>query len=174
MRCFSVKDSTVQKAKFNVIMIKSGDIAPLFSLKDQHGMRQSLKDLISKKVVVLYFYPKDESAGCTAQACAFRDSYEDFLEAGAEVVGVSIDDTESHWKFAEHRQLPYILLSDPDLAVHKMYGADSSFFGLLRARISFVIDQSGVVRHVFDSHLQPTRHVRETLSVIQDIQASKV
>ena len=149
-----------------------GDKAPDFTLLNQDNNPVRLYDLLKTKAVVLYFYPKDETMGCTAEACAFRDAYEDFQEAGAEVVGVSIDSVASHRKFASGRNLPFILLADTESKVSKAYGADSSFFGLLRARITFVIDRQGTIRHKFDSHLKPTKHIAESLEVIQKLHAT--
>jgi len=115
---------------------------------------------------VLYFYPKDETAGCTAQACSFRDSYEDFKAAGAEVIGISSDSGRSHTKFAEHHRLPFVLLSDIIGKVRKAYGA-YDMFGLIPGRVTFVIDKEGKVIHKFDSHLNPTKHIGEALSKLK-------
>ena len=115
--------------------------------------------------VVLYFYPKDDTPGCTAEACSFRDAYEDFQEACAEVVGVSSDSQSSHEKFAKRHKLPFTLLSDAKGEVRKKYGVPATL-ALLPGRVTFVIDRDGVVRHVFNSQLQATRHVREALAAI--------
>jgi peroxiredoxin Q/BCP len=143
-----------------------GDTAPDFTLKNQNGEAVRLYDLLAEKSVVLYFYPKDETAGCTAEACGFRDAYEDFVAAGAEVVGVSQDSVASHQKFATNRRLPFVLLSDPEGEIAAQYGATATLFGLWRARITFVIDKGHVIRHVFDSHLQPTKHIKESLEAL--------
>jgi peroxiredoxin Q/BCP len=128
----------------------------------------NLKDFIGKKIIVLYFYPKDFSMGCTAEACAFRDSYEAFKDAGAEVIGVSSQSVDSHKRFASTNNLPFILLSDEDGRVRKLYGA-SSAFGLLPGRVTYVIDKKGIVRHVFSSQLNPTKHIEEALRIIKDL-----
>ena len=112
--------------------------------------------------VVLYFYPKDETPGCTREACAFRDAYEDFKKVGAEVLGVSSDSPESHQKFAAKYRLPFLLLSDEGDRVRKLYGI-SSTLGILPGRVTFVIDPQGVVRHLFNSQFRPARHVAEAL-----------
>jgi peroxiredoxin Q/BCP len=145
-----------------------GERAPDFVLPTAAGGRFHLSDLRGRRAVVLYFYPKDETLGCTAEACAFRDNYEVFAKAGAEVVGVSGDTEESHRAFAAHHHLPFVLLSDRDGAVRKRYGV-ARWFGILDGRVTFVIDRDGIVRHVFDSQLQATRHVREALATIQDL-----
>jgi peroxiredoxin Q/BCP len=148
--------------------VKVGDSAPDFALPNQSGEMISLKDMIGKKIIVLYFYPRDFSLGCTAEACAFRDSYEVFKEAGAEVVGVSSQSVDSHKRFATANALPFILLSDEDGKVRKLYGA-SSTFGLMPGRVTYVIDKKGIIRHVFSSQLSPTKHIEEALRIIKDI-----
>src|SRR6476619_6589844 len=110
--------------------IKVGDQAPDFNLPSQSGANVQLKNLLGKGAVVLYFYPKDETPGCTAEACTFRDSYEDFKAAGAEVVGISSDSASSHQAFAQHHRLPFILVSDEGGKVRKQYGVPSTL-GLL-------------------------------------------
>ncbi len=127
-----------------------------------------LGDVLRSTAVVLYFYPKDETAGCTAEACAFRDSYEVFKDAGAEVVGVSDDSVESHRSFAAHHRLPFLLLADAAGTVRKRYGV-TALLGLLKGRATFVIDRQGIVRHVFDSQVQTTRHVAEALETIRTL-----
>jgi peroxiredoxin Q/BCP len=150
--------------------IKVGDPAPDFTLPSQSGEMVSLRDLIGKKIIVLYFYPRDFSAGCTAEACAFRDNYEVFKDAGAEVIGVSSQSVDSHKKFASANTLPFILLSDEDGKVKKLYGA-SSAFGLIAGRITYIIDKKGIVRHVFSSQLNPTKHIEEALRIVKEINA---
>jgi len=143
-----------------------GDRAPDFALPAAGGATVRLSDYQGRRAVVLYFYPKDETLGCTAEACAFRDSYRVFADAGAEVIGVSGDSVASHQRFADRHQLPFILVSDSDGAVSRRYGA-RKLFGLLGGRVTFVIDREGMVRHVFDSQLAFTRHVREALEAIR-------
>jgi len=145
--------------------VKVGDMAPDFDLKDKDGNPVRLSDFRGKKSVVVYFYPKDETPGCTAQACSFRDRYEDFKEAGAEVIGISSDGTSSHAGFAKHHRLPFILLSDPGGKVRKAYGA-YDLFGLIPGRVTYVIDKEGKVVHTFDSQMSPTRHIQEALKAI--------
>jgi peroxiredoxin Q/BCP len=146
--------------------IKVGDRAPDFTLRKQDGSEVNLNRLLEESAIVLYFYPKDETPGCTAEACSFRDSYEQFKTAGAEVVGVSSDSTESHRSFADHHRLPFILVSDPGGNVRKAYGVPSTL-GLLPGRVTYVIDREGIVRHVFNSQLQAKRHVTEALQVLR-------
>jgi peroxiredoxin Q/BCP len=148
--------------------VNVGDKAPDFTLDSQTGENVTLSDFFGKKNVVLYFYPKDETPGCTREACTFRDSYELFTDLGAEVIGVSADTVESHKAFAEHHNLPFTLLSDLDNNVRKLYGATSKL-GFIPGRVTFIIDKKGVVRHVFSSQLQPEKHIEEAKEVLKRI-----
>ena len=150
--------------------VEVGAIAPEFTLKSQSGASISLGQFRDKKSVVLFFYPKDETPGCTAEACSFRDEYESFNTAGAEVIGISSDSSDSHAKFADHHKLPMTLLSDPGGAVRARYGVKATL-GLFPGRVTFVIDRKGVVRHVFSSQLRATAHVKEALKVLQSLPA---
>ena len=145
--------------------VNVGDTAPDFTLTSQKGVTVTLSQFRAKKNVVLYFYPKDETRGCTREACTFRDSYELFTDLGAEVIGVSADTVESHKSFAEHYNLPFTLLSDTDDRARNLYGATSSL-GIIPGRVTFVIDKTGVVRHVFSSQLQPEKHVEEARQIL--------
>jgi peroxiredoxin Q/BCP len=147
--------------------VKAGQQAPDFTLPDATGKEVRLGDLRGRPVV-LYFYPKDDTPGCTKEACAFRDQYQDFGDAGAVVIGVSSDSSESHRKFAERHRLPFTLLADRGGKVRKLYGVPATL-GLLPGRVTFVIDAGGVVRHVFNSQLDATRHVREALGVLGSV-----
>jgi peroxiredoxin Q/BCP len=148
--------------------VKVGDAAPDFTLPNQSGELFSLSSLLGKKSIVLYFYPKDFSRGCTAEACAFRDSYEAFKQAGAEVVGVSSQSVESHDKFASLYKLPFILLSDEDQRVRKLYGVPTTL-GVLPGRVTYVIDKKGTVRYIFNSQFNPTKHIEEALAILKTI-----
>lgn len=149
--------------------LQVGDKAPDFTLPDQEGRQVTLSGILGEKVVVLYFYPKDHTRGCTAEACGFRDSYESFVAAGAEVVGISSDSVDSHERFAGRHELPFILLSDRGRQVRKQYGAAA--LGLLPGRITFVIDKEGAVRHVFSSMTNVGGHIDEALKVVRELQA---
>jgi peroxiredoxin Q/BCP len=138
------------------------------TLLSQNGENVTLSQFRGKKNVVLYFYPKDETPGCTREACTFRDSYELFTDLGAEVVGVSADTVESHKAFAEHHNLPFTLLSDVDNVVRKIYGATSTL-GFIPGRVTFIIDKKGVVRHVFSSQLQPEKHIEEAREILKKL-----
>jgi peroxiredoxin Q/BCP len=146
--------------------VKAGDTAPDFSLPDASGKEVRLADFRGRPVV-LYFYPKDDTPGCTKEACSFRDQYQDFQDAGAEVIGVSSDSSDSHRKFAARHRLPFVLLSDRGGKLRSAYGVPATL-GLLPGRVTFVIDRGGVVRHVFNSQLDATRHVAEALGVLRE------
>jgi peroxiredoxin Q/BCP len=148
--------------------LAAGARAPDFALDDQRGRRVALADFRGRKNVVVYFYPKDDTPGCTRESCAFRDHYEDFVEAGAEVIGISGDSQRSHEAFAAKHRLPFTLLSDPGGEVRRAFGVPSTL-GLLPGRVSYVIDKQGVIRHAFNSQLNPTKHVEEALRVLAEL-----
>jgi len=146
--------------------VQVGDHAPDFTLPNQSGEMVRLGDYLGKSNIVLYFYPKDETSGCTAEACAFRDSYEVFKDAGAEVIGVSSDSAASHHSFATRHRLPFILLSDARGAVRKRYGVPTTF-GLLPGRVTYIIDKQGIIRHIFSAQFTPEQHITEALKTLQ-------
>lgn len=148
--------------------LKVGQSAPDFSLLDQDGQTVTLAALRVTGPVVVYFYPRDETPGCTAQACSFRDHFAAFTDAGAQVVGISSDSVASHRAFVDHYRLPFRLLSDPGGAVRRSFGVPRTL-GLLDGRMTFVIDQGGVVRHTFSSQLRAKRHIQEALGVVQGL-----
>jgi thioredoxin-dependent peroxiredoxin len=152
--------------------IKVGDRAPDFTLPSQSGEPVRLSDRLGERVVVLYFYPKDDTPGCTAEACAFRDSYEVFAEAGADVMGVSSDSAGRHAAFAGRHNLPFTLLSDRGGRVRKGYGVPA-LLGLIPGRVTYVIDREGQVRHVFNSMTNIGQHVGDALEVVRRLQAEQ-
>jgi thioredoxin-dependent peroxiredoxin len=145
-----------------------GSKAPDFTLPSQSGEMVNLTDLLDRKPMVLFFYPKDDTPGCTKEACAFRDDYEEFGKLDAEVVGISSDSVESHRSFAKKHGLPFTLLSDEGGKVRKLYGV-SNTLGLFPGRVTYVLDEQGVIRHVFSSQLDTKRHVEEALKVLLSI-----
>jgi peroxiredoxin Q/BCP len=142
-----------------------GDAMPSTTLLGEQGLMQ-LRDRIGKPLVV-YFYPADETPGCTKEACSFRDLYEDFVAAGAEVIGISHDDQGSHDKFKAHHRLPFTLLSDPKNAVAKSWGI-VGFLGMPK-RVTFVFDKAGIVRDKFDSLLRAGTHVDNALTIVKSL-----
>lgn len=151
--------------------VQVGDLAPDFTLNDANGIPVSLHDLLGKNEIILFFYPKDNTPVCTAEACAFRDSYEEFQKLGAEVVGISSDNSVSHRSFAALHRLPFLLLSDPGNVVRKRYGA-ASVFGLLPGRVTYLIDREGIVQHVFSSAFNAAQHVAEMKQVLESLRAN--
>lgn len=149
--------------------VQVGDHAPLFSLRTQGGNTVSLEDFLGKSVIVLYFYPKDDTSGCTAEACSFRDNYEVFKQAGAEVIGVSSDSEESHQRFASKHRLPFLLLSDEKGSLRKLYGVPATL-GILPGRVTYIIDKQGIVRHIFNDMFHPQKHISEALQIIQGLE----
>ncbi len=149
--------------------IAVGQPAPRFELPDAKGALFSSESLRGGPAVI-FFYPKDETAGCTVQACAFRDQHEAFVQAGAQVVGISRDGRDSHQGFATHHRLPFTLLTDVDGRVANLFGVTNSFV-LLRGRETFVLDAKGVVRHHLRSLVDPMRHVREARVMVESLAA---
>ncbi|KAL5783609.1 hypothetical protein ACOSP7_008638 [Xanthoceras sorbifolium] len=162
-----IPSSTPAKTSI-VAKVSKGQVPPSFTLKDQDGKTVSLSKFKGKPVVV-YFYPADETPGCTKQACAFRDSYEKFKKAGAEVVGISGDDSSSHKAFAKKYRLPFTLLSDEGNKVRKEWGVPSDLFGTLPGRETYVLDKKGVVQLVYNNQFQPEKHIDETLKLLQSL-----
>lgn len=146
--------------------LQVGDRAPNFTLSSATGGDVSLSDFLGKKAVVIYFYPKDDTPGCTAESCAFRDNYDVFTDAGAEVIGISGDSVASHQQFASKYQLPFILLSDSQNQVRKLFDVPATLF-VLPGRVTYVIDKEGIVRHIFNSMLDFKAHVDESIKTIK-------
>jgi len=146
--------------------LEVGDQVPLFSLKDQFGKTFDIKDYIGKTPMVIYFYPKDDTPGCTKEACSFRDSYEEFTDRNIEVIGISADDVDSHKNFADKYNLPFTLLSDIDNNARDLFGVKSNMLGLIPGRVTYVINESGTVIFIYDSQFKATKHIEEALKAI--------
>ena len=146
--------------------MKIGDKVPDLELKDQHAENFRFEDLIGKKAFIVYFYPKDFTPGCTKQACSFRDSYEDFKELGAEVIGISADSSKSHSKFINRYNLPYTFLSDTNKKAREAFGVKPNLLGLLPGRETFVFNKRGELLHKFNS-MNAGRHMPEALTVLK-------
>ena len=147
-------------------MLNIGQEAPDFEKEAHSGENIRLSQYKGSKAVVLYFYPKDETPGCTVEACSFRDSYEDFVNAGAVVIGVSQDSNDAHRSFAQNHRLPFLLVSDKDKALQQAYGVPKTL-GLLPGRATFVINTDGKIAHVFNSQFRAKKHVEEALGVLR-------
>lgn len=146
--------------------LKEGSRLPEFALLNQHGQMVTSASLVGQPLVI-YFYPKDDTPGCTKEACSFRDSYESFQDMGARVIGISADDVASHKAFAAKYRLPFDLLSDPGNAVRKQFGVPADLFGLIPGRVTYVFDRQGVCVKVFNAQLQAEQHMTEALKALQ-------
>lgn len=149
--------------------LKVGDKIPNFRAKDTNGNDFDSQEIIGQKPLVIYFYPKDNTPGCTVQACSFRDQYEDFKDLGAEVIGISSDSIASHQKFTQQYKLPFILLSDSDKKIRTLFGVPSGLFGILPGRVTYVADKTGTIIMVFDS-MMAKRHIPKALDAIRKLQ----
>ncbi|NEQ52374.1 MAG: peroxiredoxin [Leptolyngbya sp. SIO3F4] len=150
--------------------IQPGERIPSFTLPDQNGQPFDVDQALGKKNLVIYFYPKDYTPGCTKEACRFRDEFDDFKKADATVIGISSDSPEMHKKFAERYRLPFTLLSDRKNEVRKKFGVKGSLMGLLPGRVTFIADKEGVVRHTFNAQFKAEEHVEEALRVLKELQ----
>ncbi len=148
--------------------VKVGDAAPDFTLPDAQGRLLRLADHLGRGCVVLFFYPRNGTVGCTKEACSFRDAYENFTDAQATVIGISSDSAESHETFAQRHRLPFILLSDAGGEVRTLYGVPRTW-GMLPGRTTYIIDRCGIVRHLFTSQFHPGAHVEESLRLVRKL-----
>ena len=148
--------------------LQPGDAAPDFTGEAHNGQQVRLAGYRGKSVVVLYFYPKDNTSICTRQACGFRDAYEEFAKAGAVVIGVSADSLQRHRAFAASRNLPFLLLTDQDGSLRRAYDVRKTL-GIPPGRVTYVIDKQGIVRHSFSALFSAEQHVAEALRVVQEL-----
>jgi len=153
----------------NISKTEVGSVIPQFTLADQNGNLFDINSVTGKKNLVIFFYPKDDSPGCTKEACYFRDQFEVFNEADALIIGISGQSVESHKKFAEKYRLSYTLLSDEGNKIRKLFGVPTNFLGLLPGRVTYVIDKSGKVVYIFNSQTNTKRHVDDALKILQEM-----
>ena len=146
--------------------ITVGDKVPDFILLDQNGKEFNVGDYAGKRAMVIYFYPKDDTPGCTKEACSFRDSFEEFTDRNVEVVGISADSVESHLNFAKKYNLPFSLLADTENKVRNLFGVKGNLMGLIPGRVTYVINKEGIVVYVFESQLKATKHIDESLKAL--------
>lgn len=146
--------------------LKVGDKVPNFASIDTNGDMFHSDAIVGKKPVVIYFYPKDDTPGCTIQACSFRDQYEDFKALGAEVIGISSDSLKSHVAFANKYQLPFILLSDFDKKIRKAFGVPNDYLGLIPGRATYVADKNGIIQLIFDTTSSKI-HIEKALEILK-------
>lgn len=147
--------------------IEIGSKVPEFTLKDQNGNTLNILDYIGKKNLVIYFYPKDDTPGCTKEACYFRDMYDVFNDADAMIIGISSQSVESHKRFAEKYHLNFSLLSDEGGKVRKMFGAAS--LGFIPGRITYIVDKNGIVIYIFNSQSEAEKHVDEAMRILNEL-----
>lgn len=147
-----------------------GEPAPDFALPSSAGTIVRLSDFRGKSEVVLFFYPKANTPACTAEACAFRDRYDAFREAGAQVIGISSDPVDSNRRFVGRFDLPFVLVSDVGGSVRNRYGVPRTL-GVFPGRVTYIIDREGIVRHVVSSQFQPMKHASEALAVLARLRA---
>lgn len=146
-----------------------GSSLPEFALQDQTGASFNPRDFVGKQPLVIYFYPKDDTPGCTAEACSFRDAFEDFEAFGAKVIGISADSVEKHASFAQRYRLPFTLLADTDNKVRTLFQVPTNLFGLLSGRVTYIFDYEGKCRHIFNSQFNATKHIPEALAALKTI-----
>lgn len=150
--------------------IEVGSTVPSFSLLDQYGKMFNIDNFIGKKNLVIYFYPKDDTPGCTKEACSFRDQFADFEDVDALVIGISSDSVESHLNFAKKHRLNYTLLSDVEKKARNLFKVPTDLLGLLPGRVTYVIDKEGKVVYMFKSQTQAEKHVEEALQILKKIE----
>ena len=153
--------------------VKTGDKIPYFTLNDQNGKPFAIEKLIGKKNLVIYFYPKDETSICTAEAEGFRDKSASFKGLDAAIIGISSDSVESHQKFAANHQLPFTLLSDPEKEVQTLFAVPKDLLGMLPGRTTYIINKKGIVIHVFDHAFSANKHVVAALKSLQKEQSDQ-
>jgi peroxiredoxin Q/BCP len=146
-----------------------GSTVPPFELNDQYGHLFKLDSVLGKKNLVIYFYPKDDSPGCTKQACSFRDQFEVFSDEDAVIIGISAQSVNSHLEFAQKHRLNFTLLSDPGNKIRKLFGVPGNFLGLISGRVTYVINKEGKVVYIFNSQIQTEKHVEEALRILRDL-----
>ncbi len=151
-----------------MVDLKVGDKAPDFTLMDERGLPVSLKDYLGKGIIVLYFYPKDFTSGCTTEACSFRDDYKVYRDKGAAVIGVSLDSVQSHTKFSEKYELPFHILSDKNKEVATAYGV-LGVGGFVAKRVTFIINKNGEIAYIFPK-VDVKHHSEEVLKAIEELQ----
>ncbi|NOU48895.1 MAG: peroxiredoxin [Bacteroidales bacterium] len=147
--------------------LEIGDKLPNFKLQDQNGQLFESQSVLGTKNLVIFFYPKDDSPGCTKEACSFRDQFEVFKAADAEVIGISGQSVESHKKFAEKHHLTYTLLSDTGNKLRKKFGVPTNLFGMLPGRVTYIVDKNRIIIHIFNAQMEAEKHVDEAIRILK-------
>lgn len=148
-------------------VLKEGDKVPSFTLLDQDGKLFDIDDYVGKENLVIYFYPKDDTPGCTKQACSFRDSFSEFENLKAKVIGISSDSVESHRKFADKYQLQFSLLADTEGSVRSLFGVKNDVLGLIPGRVSYIIDRNGVIVSIYNNQFGAAKHIEKAIEVLK-------
>jgi peroxiredoxin Q/BCP len=167
--CSDCKSNAQSSKTSDMEKIKVGSQLPHFALRDQNGKLFDIDSVKGKKNLVIYFYPKDDTPGCTKEACSFRDQFVVFEEVDAMIIGISSQSVESHQAFAQKYHLNFTLLSDSDRQVSKLFGVSSDLLGLLPGRVTYVVSKEGKVVYVFNSQTQATKHVEEALRILKTL-----
>jgi thioredoxin-dependent peroxiredoxin len=170
--CLTLFKSIAQKMSASKVTI--GSTLPHFELPDQTGALFNPHTFVGQQPLVIYFYPKDDTPGCTAEACSFRDAFEDFEAYGAKVIGISADTVEKHASFAKRYRLPFTLLADSNNQIRKLFQVPTNLFGLLSGRVTYIFDYEGKCRHIFNSQFNATQHIPEALAALKTIKKVKV
>ena len=160
---------TFSKMMSQTNKLEKGDTIPLFTLKDQNNKDFNIENYRGKKPLVIYFYPKDDTPGCTKEACSFRDEFEAFTDLNVKVIGISSDDVASHKNFADKYNLPFTLLADTEKKVRKLFGVPKSFLGMVPGRVTYIINKHGMIVHVFNSMTDTNKHITESLSALKEM-----
>jgi peroxiredoxin Q/BCP len=147
--------------------IEVGSHIPLFKLPDQNGKIFNISNVLGKKNLVIYFYPKDGTTGCTKEACSFRDNLDEFKKSNALIIGISGDNVNSHKNFANKYHLNFTILSDQDNKIRKLFGVPNSMMGVVPGRVTYVVNRKGVVIHIYNSLSKPEQHITEALSALK-------
>ena len=166
---FNLNANSQSNQSKNMNITEVGSKVPSFSLKDQNGLDFPIESVLGKKNLVIYFYPKDDTPGCTKEACSFRDQFEVFKKEDALIIGISGQSVQSHFEFAKKHRLNYTLLSDEGDKVRKLFGVPTSFLGLLPGRVTYIVNKEGKVVFVFNSQLNAGKHIEEALRILKDI-----
>ena len=149
--------------------LQKGDVCPKFKLKNQFDQTVDITDYLGEKNIVIFFYPKDETPGCTKEACGFRDQFEAFSKYDCALFGISSDSVTDHLKFSKNHNLPYTLLSDVQKLVRKQFGVPGNLFGLIPGRVTYVVNKAGLIEEIFNSQTNPLGHIDCALRTLDRI-----
>jgi peroxiredoxin Q/BCP len=149
--------------------IQVGDKIPSFTLLNQNNQEVDINSFVGTKNIVIYFYPKDNTPGCTKEACSFRDAMQNLNNLDCEIIGISADSVSSHKAFATQYNLKFNLLSDTNNQIRKLFGVPRNLFGIIPGRVSYICDKEGIVLHIVNSQINPDKHIQETIETLEAI-----